>query len=210
VRLADGSGPWLADVGFGSHSTYPLRHDSRHEQHDPGGRFSLPMRGRGRGRAQERGAAVPDRGRGAPAGRLRPHPLVAADPPDSHFIQSTICSRSSPTTAGSPQRQHADPDQRRIAHRKSSCRPTRPSWPPTARIRDRPGPGPPPRGRQTDGRETRRVSLLSAQLTTGRASRRRGRLDAMAQCVWIHCMAAVRCRSARARRRRPASRRPPG
>src|SRR5262249_16862497 len=42
VRLADGSGPWLADVGFGSHSTYPLRYDSRHEQEDPAGPFSLP------------------------------------------------------------------------------------------------------------------------------------------------------------------------
>src|SRR5207302_10550188 len=41
VRLADGGGPWLADVGFGSHSTYPLRYDSRHEQDDPAGRFSL-------------------------------------------------------------------------------------------------------------------------------------------------------------------------
>src|SRR5215472_884750 len=41
VRLADGSGPWLADVGFGSHSTYPLRYDSRDGQDDPGGRFLL-------------------------------------------------------------------------------------------------------------------------------------------------------------------------
>src|SRR5207247_5447824 len=41
VRLADGSGPWLADVGFGSHSTYPLRFDSRQEQDDPAGRFWL-------------------------------------------------------------------------------------------------------------------------------------------------------------------------
>jgi N-hydroxyarylamine O-acetyltransferase len=27
VRPADGSGPWLADVGFGSHSDYPLLPD---------------------------------------------------------------------------------------------------------------------------------------------------------------------------------------
>jgi N-hydroxyarylamine O-acetyltransferase len=39
VRPADGSGPWLADVGFGSHSTYPLLLDGAHEQDDPGGRF---------------------------------------------------------------------------------------------------------------------------------------------------------------------------
>src|SRR5262244_951395 len=47
VRLPDGSGPWLADVGFGSHSTYPLRYDSRHEQDDPAGRFSLADAGDG-------------------------------------------------------------------------------------------------------------------------------------------------------------------
>src|SRR5579859_2190730 len=41
VRPADGSGPWLADVGFGSHSSYPLRFDSRHEQDDPAGTFRL-------------------------------------------------------------------------------------------------------------------------------------------------------------------------
>jgi len=41
VRPADGSGPWLADVGFGSHSTYPLLLDRREEQDDPGGRFQI-------------------------------------------------------------------------------------------------------------------------------------------------------------------------
>jgi N-hydroxyarylamine O-acetyltransferase len=41
VRLADGSGPWLADVGFGSHSTYPLLLDGRYEQDDPAGRFQI-------------------------------------------------------------------------------------------------------------------------------------------------------------------------
>jgi len=41
VRPADGSGPWLADVGFGSHSVYPLRFDSRAEQDDPAARFRL-------------------------------------------------------------------------------------------------------------------------------------------------------------------------
>src|SRR5439155_2799294 len=34
-------GPWLADVGFGRHTTYPLRFDERGEQDDPGGRFRL-------------------------------------------------------------------------------------------------------------------------------------------------------------------------
>jgi N-hydroxyarylamine O-acetyltransferase len=41
VWLPDGTGPWLADVGFGSHSTYPLLGDGRAEQADPGGRFLL-------------------------------------------------------------------------------------------------------------------------------------------------------------------------
>jgi N-hydroxyarylamine O-acetyltransferase len=41
VRPADGSGPWLADVGFGSHSTYPLLLDGREEQDDPAGQFQI-------------------------------------------------------------------------------------------------------------------------------------------------------------------------
>ncbi len=41
VRLPDGTGPWLADVGFGSHSTYPVLADARAEQAEPGGRFLL-------------------------------------------------------------------------------------------------------------------------------------------------------------------------
>src|ERR1700733_7800673 len=41
VRPADGTGPWLADVGFGSHSDYPLRLDTRDDQVDPAGRFRL-------------------------------------------------------------------------------------------------------------------------------------------------------------------------
>lgn len=41
VRTADGAGPWLADVGFGGHSTYPLLLDRRDSQDDPGGRFLL-------------------------------------------------------------------------------------------------------------------------------------------------------------------------
>src|SRR2546421_2817515 len=41
VRLADGSGPWLADVGFGSHSDYPLLLEARDDQDDPAGRFRL-------------------------------------------------------------------------------------------------------------------------------------------------------------------------
>jgi N-hydroxyarylamine O-acetyltransferase len=41
VQLPDGTGPWLADVGFGSHSLYPLLADARDGQADPGGQFLL-------------------------------------------------------------------------------------------------------------------------------------------------------------------------
>jgi len=41
VRPADDGAPWLADVGFGSHSTYPLLLDGREEQDDPAGRFQI-------------------------------------------------------------------------------------------------------------------------------------------------------------------------
>jgi N-hydroxyarylamine O-acetyltransferase len=41
VRPHDGSGPWLADVGFGSHSTHPLLLEDRAEQHDPAGIFQI-------------------------------------------------------------------------------------------------------------------------------------------------------------------------
>ena len=47
VRPGDGSGPWLADVGFGSHSDYPLRLDAREDQDDPAGRFRLADAGAG-------------------------------------------------------------------------------------------------------------------------------------------------------------------
>jgi N-hydroxyarylamine O-acetyltransferase len=41
VRTADGSGPWLADVGFGAHSTYPLLLEDSAEQLDPAGMFQV-------------------------------------------------------------------------------------------------------------------------------------------------------------------------
>ena len=41
VTGTDGSGPWLADVGFGAHSVYPLRFTERGPQEDPGGLFEL-------------------------------------------------------------------------------------------------------------------------------------------------------------------------
>jgi N-hydroxyarylamine O-acetyltransferase len=94
VRLPDGSGPWLADVGFGAHSTYPLRYESRDDQDDPGGRFSL--------------ADAPDGDvevfkDAEPQYRIETRERDLEDfvptcwwqqtSPDSHFTHGTICSR---------------------------------------------------------------------------------------------------------------------
>jgi N-hydroxyarylamine O-acetyltransferase len=86
-------GPWLADVGFGSHSHYPLRLDVRTDQVDRGGTFRVD--------------ATPDGDLevfkdGEPQYRAwtRPQELrdfVAAcwwhrTCPESHFTQSLVCS----------------------------------------------------------------------------------------------------------------------
>jgi len=94
VRLADGSGPWLADVGFGSHSDYPLRLDSRHEQADPCGTFAL---------ADADDGDVDVLKDGAPAYRVERRERALADfvptcwwqqtAPGSHFTRNVICSR---------------------------------------------------------------------------------------------------------------------
>lgn len=41
VDCADGTGPWLADVGFGDHSLYPLRVEPGVDQDDANGRFRV-------------------------------------------------------------------------------------------------------------------------------------------------------------------------
>jgi N-hydroxyarylamine O-acetyltransferase len=94
VRLPDGTGPWLADVGFGSHSDYPLRLDSRTEQDDPAGRFLLADAGDG---------DVDVLKDGEPQYRLELRERSLADfaptcwwqqtSPASHFTRATICSR---------------------------------------------------------------------------------------------------------------------
>ena len=94
VRLPDGSGPWLADVGFGAHSSYPLRYDDRDGQDDPGGRFSL---------ADAQDGDVDVAKDGEPQYRIERRERSLADfvptcwwqatSPDSHFTRSTICSR---------------------------------------------------------------------------------------------------------------------
>jgi N-hydroxyarylamine O-acetyltransferase len=94
VRLPGGRGPWLADVGFGSHSTYPLRYDSRHDQDDPAGQFHL---------ANAEGGDVDVFKDGEPQYRIEQRERALADfvptcwwqqtSPASHFTRSTICSR---------------------------------------------------------------------------------------------------------------------
>jgi len=93
VRLPGGSGPWLADVGFGSNSTYPLRYDSREDQPDPGGRFAL---------ADTTDGDVELFKDGEPQYRIEQRERRLDDfvptcwqqtSPDSHFTLSTICSR---------------------------------------------------------------------------------------------------------------------
>jgi N-hydroxyarylamine O-acetyltransferase len=93
VRAQDGSGPWLADVGFGSHSDYPLNLDARTEQEDPAGQFLL---------ADAEDADVDVLRDGKPQYRVELRPRSLADfiptcwwqqtSPQSHFRGSTICS----------------------------------------------------------------------------------------------------------------------
>lgn len=97
VQPADGSGPWLADVGFGSHSDYPLLLDARDDQDDPAGRFLL---------ADADAGDIDVLKDGQPQYRLEPRERTLADcvptcwwqqtSPLSHFTRSTICSRRTP------------------------------------------------------------------------------------------------------------------
>ena len=94
VRLPDGTGPWLADVGFGSFTVYPLQFRSRQEQHDPAGPFRL---------ADAEDGDVDVAKGGEPQYRVEPRGRSLADfaptcwyqqtSPASHFTRSTICSR---------------------------------------------------------------------------------------------------------------------
>jgi len=97
VRPADGSGPWLADVGFGSHSDYPLLAEARNDQEDPAGRFRL---------ADADAGDIDVLKDGKPQYRIEPRERSLADcvptcwwqqtSPLSHFTRSTICSRLTP------------------------------------------------------------------------------------------------------------------
>jgi N-hydroxyarylamine O-acetyltransferase len=93
VDLAE---PWLADVGFGRHSIYPLRLDRRDDQPDPGGTF----------RVVEVDGDLDVVRDGRPQYRLEPRPRSWADfaPtnwwqqswPGSHFRSGPVASRQTP------------------------------------------------------------------------------------------------------------------
>ena len=94
VRPADGSGPWLADVGFGRHSDYPLLLDRRAGQDDPAGEFLLAD-------APDGDLDVLRDGRLQYRIELRERALADFVPtcwwqqtsPQSHFTVGTVCSR---------------------------------------------------------------------------------------------------------------------
>ncbi|MEV7980544.1 arylamine N-acetyltransferase [Streptomyces sp. NPDC086519] len=118
VRTVDG-GEWLADVGFGAHSHYPLAFAERGEQADPGGTFQVTEAGpdaagagAGAGAGDGDGVLGADRVAagdldvlcdGQPQYRVEVRPRVLGDfragawwhctSPSSHFTQSLVCSR---------------------------------------------------------------------------------------------------------------------
>jgi N-hydroxyarylamine O-acetyltransferase len=108
VHTIDGDGPWLADVGFGNHSEFPLCFGERAPQDDPAGSFRLaevsPGTACGPGGGSASGAGDIDVIRdGQPQYRLELRARALADfgptcwwqqtSPESHFTRATICSR---------------------------------------------------------------------------------------------------------------------
>ncbi|TWG12190.1 arylamine N-acetyltransferase family protein [Actinoplanes teichomyceticus] len=87
-------GTWLVDVGFGRHSSYPLRLADRGEQPDPGGRFRL---------ADADGGDLDVLRDGEPQYRIERTPRQLSDfaPtcwwqqtwPGSHFRRNPVCTR---------------------------------------------------------------------------------------------------------------------
>ncbi|KUL53234.1 acetyltransferase [Streptomyces sp. NRRL F-4489] len=94
LRVRTPTGAWLVDVGFGRHSSYPLRLDTDAEQRDPGGVFRI--------------AGTPEGDLdvyrdGKPQYRVEQRPRELSDfeaacwwqrtAPGSHFRRSLVCSR---------------------------------------------------------------------------------------------------------------------
>ncbi|MFF8842890.1 arylamine N-acetyltransferase [Streptomyces sp. NPDC015127] len=98
VETEDGTGPWLADVGFGDHSHHPLALDDREDQKDPAGVFrivaggqygdlDLMRDGKRQFRIDTRPRDLTDFEAGAWYHRTSPA---------SHFTRSLVCSRLTP------------------------------------------------------------------------------------------------------------------
>ncbi|MEW2631504.1 arylamine N-acetyltransferase [Streptomyces sp. NPDC048389] len=93
VETKDGTGPWLADVGFGDHSHHPLLLDERGDQADPAGTFRLAGAG---------GGDLDVLRDGKRQFRLDTRPRQLTDfeagawwhrtSPSSHFTKSLVCS----------------------------------------------------------------------------------------------------------------------
>ena len=95
LHVVDDAGDtWLADVGFGRHTEFPLRFDDRSDQKDPGGLFRI---------AENDDAEFTVLRDGESQYRVDPKPLALADftqacwwqctSPESHFTQNIVCSR---------------------------------------------------------------------------------------------------------------------
>ncbi|MGA5555418.1 arylamine N-acetyltransferase family protein [Streptomyces lavendulocolor] len=93
VETDDGAGPWLADVGFGDHSHYPLALEERGEQQDPGGVFRVAETSEGdlevlrNGKVQYRVEVRPRELSDFEAGAW-----YHRTSPASHFTRSPVCS----------------------------------------------------------------------------------------------------------------------
>ncbi|MBS2554396.1 arylamine N-acetyltransferase [Catenulispora sp. NL8] len=95
LQVTDDTGTtWLADVGFGRHTEFPLRFDDRTDQKDPGSLFRI---------AENDDAEFTVLRDGEAQYRVDPKPLALTDftqacwwqctSPESHFTQSVVCSR---------------------------------------------------------------------------------------------------------------------
>ncbi|MEE4489382.1 arylamine N-acetyltransferase family protein [Streptomyces sp. BE230] len=104
VETDDGTGPWLADVGFGDYARNPLVLDDRADQVDPRGIFRIAQVPAEGGEDYGEVDVLQD---GAPQFRLDPRPRVLDDfragawyhrtSPDSGFTRSPVCSRFTAT-----------------------------------------------------------------------------------------------------------------
>ncbi|MCX5536618.1 arylamine N-acetyltransferase [Streptomyces sp. NBC_00006] len=111
VRTAEGT-TWLTDVGFGTHTHYPLAFDERGEQADPGGVFRIEDTDTDGDADTDADAASVEAAAegdllvlrdGEPQYLLEQHPRMLRDfeagawyhrtSPASHFTQSLVCSR---------------------------------------------------------------------------------------------------------------------